>query len=44
MYTCIEQIIAADDSKHIDMIKRHVCLLVITTLLIEKQGEKKAAP
>lgn len=41
MYTCIEQIIVTDDSKHIDMIKRHECLPVITTLLIQKQGEKQ---
>jgi len=41
MYTCTEQIIVADDSKHIYMIKRRVCLLVITTLPIQKQGEKE---
>jgi hypothetical protein len=39
MDTCIEQIIVPDDSKHIDMIKTHVYLLVITTLLNQKQRE-----
>lgn len=39
MYTCTVEIIVADDSKHIYVIKRYVRLLVTTTPLIQKQGE-----